>query len=164
VYLIGVNIVATLHQPRQEILDLCHSLILLGAGGKMIYNGSAFDVGLHFSKLSYTPPIRSNVADFAMDVLAGFIPNNSQILYSVAEVNEIFTTWWAQHRRDAHMKLVDNETYEVDKHISRMKTLRDKKFGELNGVNNVTTNKLSNIREKMRSLRVASSRQNMVRN
>ncbi len=152
---------ATLHQPRQEILDLCHSLILLGAGGKMIYNGSAFDVGLHFSKLGYTPPSRSNIADFALDVLAGYVPNNENIFLTIPAVNERFVAWWQQNRKEAHMRIIENEIHEVDKHTSRMVTLRDKK-NDAKGTDALETTGLTYLEIRFRSLRVGVSRQNMV--
>ena len=48
---LGMNVVATLHQPRQEILNLMHKLILLGPGGRMVYCGPVFKLADHFSKL-----------------------------------------------------------------------------------------------------------------
>ena len=48
---LGVNITATLHQPRQEILNLMHDLILLAPGGRVVYSGPVFDLEKYFSDL-----------------------------------------------------------------------------------------------------------------
>jgi ABC-type multidrug transport system ATPase subunit len=48
---LGMNVVATLHQPRQEILNLMHKLILLGPGGRIVYGGPVLKLADHFSKL-----------------------------------------------------------------------------------------------------------------
>ena len=70
---LGVNIVATLHQPRQEIFDLINNLCLLAPGGKVAYFGPAFDLRTHLFKLGYQCSPSANVADFSMDVIAGFV-------------------------------------------------------------------------------------------
>jgi ABC-type multidrug transport system ATPase subunit len=72
---LGVNIVATLHQPRYEILELVHSLILLAPGGRIAYHGSPEFLKEHFCQFGYECPVNTNIADFVMDCLAGFIPH-----------------------------------------------------------------------------------------
>ena len=47
----------------------------------MVYFGPTFDLELHFSQLGYDCPGGSNVADFAMDVLAGLLPWYSSVYY-----------------------------------------------------------------------------------
>ena len=68
----GVNVVATLHQPRKEILDMINSICLLAPGGRVIFFGAPFELHLRFSKLGYEVPGDANIADFAMDCIAGF--------------------------------------------------------------------------------------------
>jgi hypothetical protein len=69
---LGVNIVATLHQPRAEIYELVHSLCLLGPGGHLAYFGPAFGLETHMLRMGYRCPRDSNVSDYVMDVIAGF--------------------------------------------------------------------------------------------
>jgi ABC-type multidrug transport system ATPase subunit len=45
---LGVNIIATLHQPRQEIIDLLHTLILLGPGGRLVRSIYTIYISLSF--------------------------------------------------------------------------------------------------------------------
>ena len=70
----GVNIVATLHQPRTEIFDLIHMLYLLAQGGRVAYFGPAFGLNNHLRKLGFTCPPSSNISDYVMDVISGFVP------------------------------------------------------------------------------------------
>ncbi len=127
----------------------------------MIYSGSAFDVGLHFSKLGYSFQSRSNVADFALDVLAGFVPNNKNIFLTTHAVNGLFVRWWKENRKEAHMRIMDHEIYEVYKHTMRMVNLRDNKCdANANGTEEVA--ELSYLEIRLRSFRVGLSRQNMV--
>lgn len=91
----GVNIVATLHQPRQEIFDMLDCLILLAPGGKISYFGPAKGMAKHFSSMKYTPPPAANVTDFVMDVLAGFVrPDGEQKVLPIKQVISTITDYW----------------------------------------------------------------------
>ena len=48
---LGVNVIATLHQPRQEILNLMHKLVLLAPDGRVVYCGPVLNLADHFSKI-----------------------------------------------------------------------------------------------------------------
>ena len=66
----GITVVCVIHQPRQEILELVDDLILLGRGGRSIYQGPMAAVTDYFSQvLSYACPQDTNASDFIMDVL-----------------------------------------------------------------------------------------------
>lgn len=69
---IGVTVVTTIHQPRQEIYDLIDDVILLSPHGRMVYNDKAKFLKDHFQNhLGFTAPLNSNIADYVMDVMAG---------------------------------------------------------------------------------------------
>ena len=51
---LGVNVVTTLHQPRQEILHCMHKVILLSPCGRVLFIGPARRLAQHFSALGYT--------------------------------------------------------------------------------------------------------------
>lgn len=51
---LGHNIVATVHQPRQEIVLLFDNLILLAPGGRMVYCGPSSGLADHFSARGYS--------------------------------------------------------------------------------------------------------------
>ena len=84
---LGVTVIATIHQPRPEIFDQLHSLLLLTTGGRLAYCGPAFLAQKYFSRLGYECPVHDNPADFIMDVLAG--PSTIQHLVFV-NVFDIF--------------------------------------------------------------------------
>lgn len=65
---------ATLHQPRVEIFDIINMLYLLAPGGRVAYFGPGFGLATHLRKLGFNCPPSSNVSDFVMDVISGFIP------------------------------------------------------------------------------------------
>ena len=103
---LGVNIVATLHQPRQEIYDLINNLCLLAPGGRVAYFGPAFDLRQHLFKLGYQCIPSANIADFSMDVMAGFVV--PIYLKSVPPVQEIIQTI-CDYYQDTHYKTFLNE-------------------------------------------------------
>lgn len=125
----------------------------------MIYNGPAFDVGLHFSKLGYTPSQKTNVADFAMDVLGGFVPNDQQTIIPVIEINNIFAIWWQNNRRDHHMAVVEHEMSDVDCHRARMMQIRDRRAQHLDGTNSAPITGLTYWQVRWRNFGVGVSRQ-----
>ena len=58
-------------QPRLEIFDHIHNLILLATGGRIAYCGPPCLLKQYFFGLGYTCAPEENPADFVMDVLAG---------------------------------------------------------------------------------------------
>ena len=111
----GVNVVATLHQPRQEIFNLLSCLILLAPGGKIAYFGPAFDMTKHFSKISYVCPDGNNATDFVMDVLAGFVkPTDQEELEPVKDIITKVTKYWeANHKYNHAVKSVKKKFGEL---------------------------------------------------
>lgn len=83
---LGVNVVATLYQPRQEILKLMQDLILLAPGGRVVYCGPVFDLEQTFSNLGFVCEARTNIADFAMDILHGMMfEDGALVVFPVEE-------------------------------------------------------------------------------
>eukprot|EP00741_Cyanophora_paradoxa_P011446 tig00020556_g11057.t1 len=65
----GVTVVAVLHQPRYEILQMCSEVLLLGKGGFVAFQGRP-DRALHyFQELGYRLEEGMNPADLFLDVL-----------------------------------------------------------------------------------------------
>mmetsp|Transcript_13051 Transcript_13051/g.17791 ORF Transcript_13051/g.17791 Transcript_13051/m.17791 type:complete len:779 (+) Transcript_13051:50-2386(+) len=92
---LGVNVVATLHQPRQEILQLMQDLILLAPEGRVVYCGPVIDLENTFSSLGFVCEARTNIADFAMDVLHGMMfEDGALVLFPVEEVVSKLTNSW----------------------------------------------------------------------
>jgi hypothetical protein len=111
---IGVNIVATLHQPRQEILELIDTLILLAPGGRLAYFGPPSELRQHFLQFGYHCPTTSNVADFVMDVLAGFVtPQGESQSPPVKETIKTLCDSWQATQQPLHDNYLANEVNEI---------------------------------------------------
>ncbi len=50
-----------------------HNILLLGPGGKTVYQGSVPDAAQYFSSLGFNTPANVNPADFYMDVIGGSV-------------------------------------------------------------------------------------------
>jgi hypothetical protein len=95
----GVTVSTTIHQPRQEILNLMDNLVLLAPGGRVAYYGPLIDVHAHFSSLHYTCPPGTNIADFVMDVLCGFVPlDNCSEVQQVQSTIDYICDWWVENK------------------------------------------------------------------
>jgi hypothetical protein len=95
----GVTISTTIHQPRQEILNLMDNLVLLAPGGRLAYFGPIIDVHEHFSNLGFTCAAGTNIADFVMDTLCGFVPRDGEA--AVQDVQDTITyvcDWWQENK------------------------------------------------------------------
>ncbi len=92
--LLGVNIVATIHQPRQEILDMLDNLILLAPGGRLAFFDNPRKLKSHFFQFGYVPSANCNIADFMMDCLAGFIVPEGQGSKPVKQIIAELCDWW----------------------------------------------------------------------
>jgi len=96
----GRTIITTIHQPRSNIYALFDMLLLLGAGGRVAYFGSAKDVVQYFSKLNFMCPEFSNPADFLIDITSVDSRNDKM---------EADTKLRLQHILDAYPKSKHNK-------------------------------------------------------
>eukprot|EP00598_Pedospumella_elongata_P008323 CAMPEP_0185012042 /NCGR_PEP_ID=MMETSP1098-20130426/98099_1 /TAXON_ID=89044 /ORGANISM="Spumella elongata, Strain CCAP 955/1" /LENGTH=1003 /DNA_ID=CAMNT_0027541093 /DNA_START=23 /DNA_END=3034 /DNA_ORIENTATION=+ len=98
----GVNVSTTIHQPRQEILSLMDNLLLLAPGGRVAYFGPFTDLHSHFSQLHYTCPVGINIADFVMDLLCGFVPEDgTSEMRDVHVTIKVMCDWWEENKYPA---------------------------------------------------------------
>jgi ABC-type multidrug transport system ATPase subunit len=67
----GVTVCSVIHQPRKIIFDLFDDLILLGVGGKIVYNGPTEGAQGYVERLNYRLPAGDSVADWLIDVSSG---------------------------------------------------------------------------------------------
>eukprot|EP01038_Epipyxis_sp_PR26KG_P006101 gene6101-8410_t len=124
--LLGVNIVTTIHQPRQEILDLISTLILLAPGGRIVYFGPPANIKNHFAQFGYHCPMNSNVADFVMDVLAGFMKSSMEdSRKSIKEIIGTLCNWWENSVYQSHVAYMDNELEEIKTHLKAKRPEQD---------------------------------------
>ena len=92
----GVNVICTIHQPRYEIFEKVDNILLLAPGGSVAYFGPAATMSDYFMyRLKYTCPKNSNIADFVMDVLSGYVKRDDENdVTPVAEVIRTVSQCW----------------------------------------------------------------------
>ncbi|EFC50537.1 predicted protein, partial [Naegleria gruberi] len=85
----NVTVAAVIHQPRTEIFEMFHNVILLETGGRLVYNGPSANALPYFEKLGYKADAKVNPADFILDVTSGQVHNdNKYIASSLSQVWE----------------------------------------------------------------------------
>ncbi|KAF2078192.1 hypothetical protein CYY_000482 [Polysphondylium violaceum] len=62
----GVTVVCSVHQPRSEIWNLFHKVMLV-LKGKMAFIGTSLEMNKYFEDLGYPLPNHTNPADFYLD-------------------------------------------------------------------------------------------------
>ncbi|ORZ40610.1 hypothetical protein BCR44DRAFT_1425381 [Catenaria anguillulae PL171] len=60
--------------PSQQCIDLFDDLILLGAGGRVVYTGSRRYAMSYFTNLGFVKPPKQSEPEFYLDVIAGKVP------------------------------------------------------------------------------------------
>ncbi len=138
---------------------MCHTLILLGPGGHLIYNGPAFDLGPYFDSMDYPPVERGNVADFAMDVLSGFVTDRHGNKRNISDIVAYFSTQWQIKMKSLHMQHMQSEINDVKKHYARMAKLRDIGSNNMKESETALLPPLNDLMKSFKYFRVASSRQ-----
>ncbi|RHY67083.1 hypothetical protein DYB34_007384 [Aphanomyces astaci] len=84
----GLTVVSTIHQPRAEIFDLFHDVVLMDKGGFLIYCGPSHDAKTHLAamgSLTIHPDTYINPADFIIDAL-GLDPEKEATKLSALQV------------------------------------------------------------------------------
>ncbi len=64
-----------------------HNILLLGPGGKTVYQGTVSDAAEYFSSLGFHTPANVNPADFYMDVIGGSVKTEED------EEVDLFEAW-----------------------------------------------------------------------
>jgi ABC-type multidrug transport system ATPase subunit len=67
---LGVTVIAVIHQARYSLFRLFDGVLLLGSGGKTVYQGSSRFALKYFQNLGFKCPDMENPADFFMDVIS----------------------------------------------------------------------------------------------
>ena len=90
----GLTIALVLHQPRFEIFRTFDDLLLLGKGGKTVYQGAVSDALPYFeAALDLRCPERVNPADFMLDVVGGDVPREWRALHPDWTPASLFDAW-----------------------------------------------------------------------
>ena len=67
----GMTVITVIHQPRYSIFRRFDRVLLLGKGGRTVYEGPSERAQDYFLNLGFKCPDGENVADFLMDVMSG---------------------------------------------------------------------------------------------
>jgi len=67
----GLTIVCVIHQPRWAVYSRFSHLLLLGAGGQMVYCGEALKIQAYFEGLFFRLPENETPADWMIDIVSG---------------------------------------------------------------------------------------------
>uniref|UniRef100_T1L476 ABC transporter domain-containing protein n=2 Tax=Tetranychus urticae TaxID=32264 RepID=T1L476_TETUR len=65
------GIIASIHQPSSELLNLFHNVYVIGAGGHCIYNGPTDQLVTHLAQNGLCCPLYHNPAEFIVHVASG---------------------------------------------------------------------------------------------
>ena len=88
----GYTVVASIHQPRSQIMSLFDELILLSEG-HMIYNGPNSEAKAFFEKSGLSCPSNYNIADFYMDNISMDYRSEEQTEASKQQVEKLQAAW-----------------------------------------------------------------------
>ena len=72
-----MNIVTVIHQPRYSIFTMFDDVLLLGAGGRTMFQGPSRAALPYFEMLGFHLPANENPADFCLDVISGCVASKS---------------------------------------------------------------------------------------
>ena len=103
-----IRCLCTLHQPRSSIWHMLDSVILMAAGGRVIYSGSRKDALLYFSSLGYECPSQTNPAEFLIDLVSVDPENMVQAAKDLQRVKKL-TFAFFQHAKERRSKSLNAE-------------------------------------------------------
>lgn len=117
------TVIATVHQPREDILFLFDKLLLI-TGGHCAYFGSTVDAMSWFDEVGYACPTFINPADFFIDLISIDTRGEELEKNSLSRINRIVTSW-KNHLRDSEplsitiegSEAVDNDKQHEDTSI-----------------------------------------------
>eukprot|EP00762_Andalucia_godoyi_P002170 ANDGO_02633.mRNA.1 Putative white-brown complex homolog protein 30 len=119
----GVNVVAVIHQPRNEIFSMFDQLILLAPGGRVAYAGPPQAIKEYLAGFGYICPLTTNVPDYMMDVVAGKATTHDGKLINLGDA-------WIEHVRaqsgDSQQSKGQPQSSEQGKAFSSLEALREK--------------------------------------
>lgn len=93
--------VITLHQPRSSIWALLDDIVLLAAGGRVIYHGTRSDAGAYFKRLGYPLPPDTNPAEHLIDLVSVDHTSSEEIAESQKRIDALaqaYVEYCSSHR------------------------------------------------------------------
>ncbi|KAL6453695.1 hypothetical protein SBY92_005267 [Candida maltosa Xu316] len=87
----NTTVILTIHQPSEQMFYKFGSLLLLGRGGKVIYDGCSRGIVDYLSDLGYHNPEGHNIADYILDLVSkGMGEDKSQ---SEKRIDDLISHW-----------------------------------------------------------------------
>jgi ABC-type multidrug transport system ATPase subunit len=87
---LGVTVVAVVHQPRYTLFRQFDEVLLLGVGGRTVYQGKTSKALEYFTKNGFECPPNENPADFFLDVISGSIVQKGNPNF---QLEDLFDMW-----------------------------------------------------------------------
>jgi len=97
----GVTAVATLHQPRADILPCFAAALLLARGGRPLYFGPLAEMGPHFEAAGQPCPPLTNPGDHWLDISAVDTRSEAARADSLARLEALAAAWAARQHAAA---------------------------------------------------------------
>ena len=100
----GLTIICVIHQPRFTVFKEFTHLLLLGAGGNMVYGGRTEHVSTYLGSLGFRKPELENPADWIIDVVCGLQPRyleNGQVDDAFESPSKLFELWSENHAKSS---------------------------------------------------------------
>eukprot|EP00588_Corethron_pennatum_P019915 CAMPEP_0194313112 /NCGR_PEP_ID=MMETSP0171-20130528/10006_1 /TAXON_ID=218684 /ORGANISM="Corethron pennatum, Strain L29A3" /LENGTH=1166 /DNA_ID=CAMNT_0039067921 /DNA_START=59 /DNA_END=3560 /DNA_ORIENTATION=+ len=102
----GVTVASVIHQPRKFIFDLFDNIVLLGGGGRVVYQGPPDEVIEYFTSKGYAMiPKGENTADWMVDISTGRLSPEkvfSEDTSFLVEKRKFFSSRRVGNEDDAH--------------------------------------------------------------
>ena len=103
---------------------MINCMILLGPGGHLIYAGPTIEMAPWFSKMGFTALSSTNIVDYAMDVLSGFVlKDGGDCPEDVEALIQSFSKNYLEHNMAEHLEFLSEETEDIDMFTNRVKML-----------------------------------------
>jgi ABC-type multidrug transport system ATPase subunit len=115
--------IVVLHQPRSSVWHSLDSVILMAAGGRVVYHGARSNAVRHFTRLGYTCPEMTNPAEYLIDLVAidpedpfKAVEDEVRVQYLAKAFEQYQKESWARtltRTLARHVRIMDdNEKYE----------------------------------------------------
>ncbi|KAI7372005.1 hypothetical protein KC328_g17429, partial [Hortaea werneckii] len=105
---LGVTIIATVHQPREQIFYAFDQVLLLAQGGRMVYSGSTAGMEEYFEGMGFQFPLRANPADTLMDIIAGdgaqYAIGGGAAKTRGSQVDHLIDVWKSKEQNPTHQE------------------------------------------------------------
>jgi len=83
---LGITVVAVIHQPRAEIFDSFDEVLMLAPGGITTFFGHQDNLETYFKDMGFIFDTRYNPADVLMDIISGRGKKQNEKPYQVSEL------------------------------------------------------------------------------